>query len=89
MCLRLKRSSWTEMKFFLLAFIYLFVFFGFIYGFFVHELNIGFGGDSSFNFSLTGWAKNLLCIFGLFLLGAVPAYPIVRAVYRALGNGGN
>lgn len=76
------------MKFFLLAFLYLLVVFGSIYGFFVNELNIGFG-DSIFSFSLTGWAKNLVCIFGLFVVGAIPTLPIVRAVYRALKNGAN
>lgn len=74
------------MKFYLLAFLYLFAFFGSIYGFFVNELNFGFG-DSIFNFSLTGWAKNLVCTFGLLLVGAIPAFPIVRGVYRGLKNG--
>lgn len=88
MCLRRKPSSWTAMKFFLLAFLYLFVFFGSIYGFFVNELNIGLGENSKFNVSLTGWAKNLTCIFGLFLVAAIPTYLMVGTVYRALVNGG-
>lgn len=74
------------MKFYLLAFLYLFAFFGSIYGFFVNELNFGFG---SFTFSLTGWTKNIVCTSGLFLVAAIPAFPIVGAVYRALKNGGN
>ena len=76
------------MKFFLLAFLYLFVFFGSIYGFFVHELSIGLGENSKFNVSLIGWAKNLTCIFGLFLVAAVPSYLIARVLYRAVVNGG-
>lgn len=72
------------MKFYLLAFLYLFVFFGSIYGFFVSELNIGFGADSAFNLSLSGWAKNLLCTFGLLLVGAMSVWPLVSATYKAL-----
>ena len=72
------------MKLYLLAFLYLFIFFGSIYGFFVSELNIGFGAGSAFNLSLSGWIKNLVCAFGLLLIGAVSAWPIVRSVYNAL-----
>ena len=75
------------MKFYLLAFIYLFVFFGSIYGFFVSELKIGFGAVPGANFVLTGWVKNITCSFGLLLVAVVSAYPILRAVYNALEAG--
>lgn len=75
------------MKFYLLAFTYLFVFFGAIYGFFVTELKIGLGAESGANLVLTGWVKNLTCSIGLLLVALVPTYPIVRAVYRALEAG--
>lgn len=74
------------MKFYLLAFLYLFTFFGSIYGLFVDELNIGLSVDSAFNVTLTGWAKNLFCLFGLLLVAGVSAYPIVIALSRALKN---
>lgn len=76
------------MKFFLLAFLYLFVFFGSIYGLFVNELTIGLEADPNLNIVLTGWVKNLTCLFGLLLIGVVSAYPLVAAVYRALRDGG-
>ena len=72
------------MKFYFLVFLYLFIFFGSIYGFLVNELNIGFGADSAFNLSLSGSVKNLVCAFGLLLIGVVSAWPIVRSVYNAL-----
>ena len=72
------------MKFYLLALLYIFVFFGSIYGFCVDELNIGFGADSAFNLSMSGWVKNLVCALGLLLVGAVSAWPIVSAVYKAI-----
>ena len=72
------------MKFYLLALLYIFAFFGSIYGFFVDELNIGFGADSAFNLSMSGWVKNLVCALGLLLVGAVSAWPIVNAVYKAI-----
>lgn len=76
------------MKFYLMAFIYLFVSFGSIYGFFVDELNIGFGAESGVNLVLTGWVKNLACSVGLLVVAVVPAYPLILAVYNALEANG-
>lgn len=76
------------MKFYLLVLLYIFVLFGSIYGFFVSELNIGFGADSAFNLSLSGWGKNLVCLFGLLLIGVVSTWPIVSAVYKAIKGAG-
>ena len=72
------------MKFYLLALLYIFAFVGSIYGFFLDELNIGFGADSAFNLSMSGWVKNLVCALGLLLVGAVSAWPIVSAVCKAI-----
>lgn len=76
------------MKFYLLAFLYLFVFFGSLYGLFVSELNIGLGAGPEFSIVLRGWVKNLLCSGGLLLVAGISAYPIISAVSKALGNGG-
>jgi len=65
--------------FYLLATLYIFVIFASIYGFFVDEITI-------FNFSLSGWSKNLLCIFGLLVASIASAYPMVSAVYKAFNN---
>jgi RsiW-degrading membrane proteinase PrsW (M82 family) len=70
-----------------LAALFLFIVAGSIYGLFVSELSIRLGSNPDFYFALSGWPKNLLCLSGLFLAGAVAVYPILLAVYRALSNG--
>ena len=77
------------MKFYFFGFLYLFIFFGSIYGLFVSELNIGLGGDSTFNYVLAGSMKTFVCTFGLFLIAAIPACFVVTAVYNALLKGGS
>ena len=64
-------------RFYFLSGLYLFVVFGAMYGFFVDEISV-------FQYSVSGWPKNLLCLFGLFGAAAIAAYPLVLAVYRAL-----
>lgn len=75
-----------NIRFYTLAALYLLIIFGSIYGLFVDEISINVGDDSRFHYSLTGWSKNLLCLFGLFIAGAASSYPIFLAVYRALSN---
>jgi len=65
--------------FYILAALYTFVTFGSIYGLFVDEITI-------FQLSLTGWPKNLLCIFGLLVVSLVSSYPILLALHRAFSN---
>lgn len=77
------------MKFYLFAFIYLFIFFGSLYGLFANELNIGFGSNSLLNYSLTGWKKNVFCVLGLILVAAVSTYPVLLGLYKAIKNSGN
>jgi len=67
-------------RFWSLSALYLFVVFSSIYGFFIDEIYF-------FGFTLTGWSKNLLCLFGLFILGIISLYPILIGIYRAVDNG--
>jgi len=69
----------VALRFYSLAALYLFVVFSSIYGFFIDEI-------SFFDLSLTGWSKNLLCFFGLFIAGIISLYPMLLAVYKALSN---
>ncbi len=69
----------NKISFYLLSALYLFVVFGSIYGLFVDKITI-------LHFTLTGLSKNLLCIFGLLIVGLVSAYPVILAIYRALSN---
>lgn len=71
-----------KIGFYLLSLLYLFVVFGSIYGLFVSELTVKPGWTPSLQFTLSGWSKNLLCVFCLFLAGCIGAYPILLAVYR-------
>ncbi len=73
------------MRFYVGAFLFLFVFSFSIYGLFVEEIKIGFG-DSSF--MLKGWAKNGLCIIGLAAVLVISVYPILLALSNAFKNGG-
>ena len=73
-------------RFYSLSAAYLFLVFGSIYGLFVDELSFGLSTFPTFHFSLTGWIKNLFCIFGLFIAGLIPAIPILLALYRAINN---
>lgn len=77
------------MKFYFFGFLYLFIFFGSIYGLFVSELNIGLGDGSEFNYVLAGSMKTVVCMFGLLLIAAIPACFVVTAVYNALLKGGS
>jgi hypothetical protein len=65
--------------FYILAVLYLFLFFGSIYGLFVDELSI-------FGYTLTGWGKNTLCLFILLIPGLITAYYVGLAVHRALSS---
>jgi hypothetical protein len=65
--------------FYIILVLYLFLFFGSIYGLFVDELSI-------FDYTLTGWGKNTLCLFILLIPGLITAYYVGLAVYRALST---
>ncbi|MFT7562066.1 MAG: hypothetical protein ACI93R_004000 [Flavobacteriales bacterium] len=71
------------MKFYLGAFLYLFVFGFSVYGIFAEELRVGVGSNA---LVLGGWLKNSICIFLLFLVGIVSCIPIFVALRNALGN---
>ncbi|UTA47156.1 hypothetical protein L1F30_13415 [Simiduia sp. 21SJ11W-1] len=74
-------NNLSSIMFYVFSAAYLFLVGGSIYGFFVNEISV-------FQYTLTGWSKNLLCLFGILIAGAVAAYPIVLAVYRAFSLGG-
>ncbi len=67
-----------------LALGYIFLFFGSIYGLFVSEISIAITTDPQYHITLTGWAKNLTCIFGLLINASVPVYLIGSALYKAV-----
>jgi hypothetical protein len=72
--------------FYIFCALYLFLFFGSIYGLFVSELSVKLGTNPNFHYTLNGWTKNIACFSGLMLAGLIPAIPIVLAVYRALNS---
>jgi hypothetical protein len=71
---------------YLLSSLYLFIVFGSIYGLLVDELQISLFSQKPLQYTVTGWQKNLLCLFGLLFAAILPAFPIARSVYRALSN---
>ncbi len=75
------------MQFYLFSFLYLFVFFGSVYGLFVDELTLGLRQPSNVNITLEGWRKNALCITGLLIAALIPTVPLVTAICRALKSG--
>ena len=81
------RRLFVAIRFYVLAFGFLFLVFGSIYGLFVDEIALRIGSDPAFHVSLTGWRKNALCLLGLVVAGIISSFPIILALYRALSRG--
>lgn len=68
------------MKFYLFAILYLAIFAVSVYGLIAEQITLGE------NIVIKGAIKNTACWIGLLVVAAVPAIPIISAVYKALSN---
>lgn len=68
------------MKFYLLAFLYLTIFGISLYGLFADQITFGE------NIVVKGTTKNVACWIALLVVAAVPAFPIISAVYKAFNS---
>jgi len=74
------------MKFYFLVALYLFVFFGSIYGLFAEQIALKPGSNPEYHLILIGWQKNLICGLGLLATALASTYPMLLAVYNALSK---